>query len=211
MIDHACAFTGFVLYFQVEMYSFNSKSHKNKKGLKITLITLAVLVAMGLTFVHLEKSGRINLISDKPKSMQDDGINYSPPTEEEQRVGDETKDKIANSGNHANSQAPDEQPADKKSVSPVISTWQQDGDGNIRINGFVQGVIEDNGSCEYTLTKDDKRVVQSRSSMINAQDTTCGQIIIDKTELSAGKWQTTLHYTSPTSEGTSDETIIEVK
>lgn len=173
---------------------------------RLPLIVVVLILAMALVGYLLSARG------SSSNTLSPEGvINYNPPTDEEKMAGDKIKDRIASDDNSTSNQNENEGSLDKIAVNPVISAWVQDENGNIRINGFVQGVIERDGTCEYSLIKGGEKVSESRNGMINAQDTTCGQVIVNKGKLSTGQWQTTLRYTSSTSEGVSNEAIIEVK
>lgn len=102
----------------------------------------------------------------------------------------------------------------KKNVDVVITTQYQDSDG-VHVNGYVSGVIENDGTCKLTLTHENgKTVSTTRKSHVNATNTTCGQSTISQDKLSSGKWTISLSYNSENATGKSQANIapaIEVK
>lgn len=102
----------------------------------------------------------------------------------------------------------------KKTVDVVITTHYQNSKG-VHVNGYVSGVIENDGTCKLTLTHENGTTVSTtRKSHVNATNTTCGQSTISQDKLSSGKWTVSLSYSSENATGKSQANIaptIEVK
>jgi hypothetical protein len=89
-------------------------------------------------------------------------------------------------------------------VTPVITQagWAPSGTA-IEVSGFVQGVIEDGGTCLIELTHDGQTVSAEREGLADATTTTCGSVELGDAEMDSGWWQAVLIYESPTSSGSS--------
>ena len=140
------------------------------------------------------------------------GIDYSPATDEDKALNDERKRTLPDSTEQEESNTSTLE-GSKKTVTPVISAWgQQGGTGtDLKINGYVPEIIEADGSCTVTLTKGLETFSTSKTALQNAQNTSCGQLIIPYAELSPGTWQAVLSYNSSASAGSSIKTEIEVR
>lgn len=187
---------------------------------KITLLTLSVIVALGLgyfTYAYMSSSWPFNNPESALESstLEDDNgnkIDDQPATDDNQQMVNEKKERDRerieqNEKNEQNREG-------KKNVDVVITTFSQDADG-VHVNGYVSGVVENDGTCKVTLTNEDgKTISTTRKSHINAQNTTCGQSTIPPKDLQPGKWTISLSYDSKNSIGKSQANIaptIEVK
>lgn len=61
-------------------------------------------------------------------------------------------------------------------------------------SGFIQGIIEDGGSCEFVFTHGDSVVTASVNGVSNVTSTACGLVTVSKSSLQSGNWQVSLHY-----------------
>jgi hypothetical protein len=82
--------------------------------------------------------------------------------------------------------------------------------GEVQVDGFVTGVVEDDGTCTLSLTKDGRTVTGSGSAVPNASMTACGGLAVPGDQVSAGTWQAVLSYRSNGHSGTSDSWDVEV-
>lgn len=130
------------------------------------------------------------------------GVNNkdAPPT-----TSSPNSDSLNTSGSNTSTSAK----ATKKNVTVLITTWAQK-HGDMTVNGYVDGVVESNGTCTLTLRKGGITKTVSRPGHANATNTTCGENDIPITSLSPGTWQATLSYSSPTASGSSDSQPVEV-
>jgi hypothetical protein len=89
-------------------------------------------------------------------------------------------------------------------VTPVITQagWAPSGTA-VEVSGFVQGVIEDGGTCRITLTHDGQSVTAEREGLADATTTACGSVELGDAEMDSGWWQAVLTYESSTSSGSS--------
>lgn len=169
------------------------------------LISSALIIAGGW-YVYDNKISNAN-----DAGSLEDPVNYDPPTEEEQQAGDAQKAKNIEKENQQR-QATNQTESGKKKVTPVVSFWGQNPDnGSAEANGFVTEAYEEGGTCTLTLQKDGQTKTARRKAIKDAQTTTCGLLIIPRDQLNAGKWQTTITYSSATAYGVSDKVEMEIK
>lgn len=185
------------------------KNKRTKTILGTGLILVLITVAIVVFFVR--KSSESNKDIDPVET-----INYTEATDQEKEETAQNKEKVIANTEAQNSQnqtqTNNNQQAEKKSVKPVIGYIGQNSPGSeVQANGYVPGVIEKDGMCTLTLTKNDSSVKDSRVSIDNVQDTSCGLMIIPKSKLSNGTWTATLSYNSTKSSGTSEKVTVEVK
>ena len=148
--------------------------------------------------------------SDMAKTNTGARINYNPPTNAQTHpAGVATKDAAPLSSNSSEDSSASGSTQDKQQVSVVITTWAQK-HGDIAVNGYVDGVVEDGGTCTLTLTKNGVTKTASRPAQPNATNTTCGENDIPVSSLSPGTWQATLSYSSDTANGASTQQPVEV-
>lgn len=175
---------------------------KNKKILIIVIAIVLAATAGGYLFYQDRQN----------KGETDAEIQYVEATEAEKQETEAKKEEVAKQTEAANKPSSTTNSNTKKNVQPVISYWGQEKSGQpLEVNGYVTGIIEKNGTCTLTLTKGTDKVTDSRTSLDNAQDTSCGLFVIPKSKLSNGSWSVQLSYSSSKASGTSDKTTMEVR
>ena len=196
------------------MYSVNRSSRKPSHKVAIISIIVVVLLLAGGAFYHFH-----NASSPKPTTSTGSTINYGPPTDAQKSDAQRHKDQLANNAQNNNSQTGvgtdqgSTSPASKRQVTPLISSWGKNPDDtqNFYVNGFVPNLVEDGGTCTLTMTKNGQTVTQTKAAVINATNTSCGEIAVPYASLGKGTtWQANLRYSSATAEGTSATTSVEV-
>lgn len=180
---------------------------KNSRDIrKNTVIGLALIVILALTI------GAIRFIADKQQITKNqgpshDGINFDPPTKEDKQEVDENKQRIVEG--QSNTPTPTSS-SGKKQVIPTITYAGQYGD-TIEVGAFVPSIIENNGTCTLTLSKDTVTKTVTVSAVNDASSTDCPVMSIPNNQLTSGKWSAKVSYSSPTAEGVSEPRDIEVK
>lgn len=81
---------------------------------------------------------------------------------------------------------------------------------SFEVSGVVFGIIEDGGTCTFTLTTGSAAVSRSRDGLSDASDTSCGTVDLPTTELPNGAWTATLTYTSSSGTVTSAPAAVTV-
>lgn len=178
---------------------------QNKKIIILSVLLLIIIVAVVLFLFR----------NDSTPNNQDSGdINYNPPTEQELEETEQHKEEIANK----NQEYDPAQPSDtensngKKDIKPVVTFWGQASAGkDFELNGYVPGVIEEDGICTVILSKSSEEVTESKKALPDAQSTSCGLITIPRGQLSAGEWTVKLRYESSESAGISSPEKVSIK
>jgi hypothetical protein len=80
----------------------------------------------------------------------------------------------------------------------------------VMVGGYVQGVIEDGGTCTLTLTSGSSRAVGHTAAHADATTTTCGAVTVPGSGLAPGTWQAVLSYSSPKHSGAAAPVTVEV-
>lgn len=172
---------------------------------KLLVITLAVII-LGLTIAGAWMYAT--------RDNNEPTIDYSPATKDDRTLNDSVKAELDTEPSEQNS--PDTTPtsSDKKvKVTPNISAYGQPaGLGTeFKLNGFVPAIIESDGTCTLTLTKDEIVVTVSKGALQNAQNTSCGQLAVPFDKLTIGTWQAVLSYESSAHTGSSVKTEVEIR
>ena len=185
-------------------YRRDHTTSKNHKKLLIIAVILLLLVGGGAAYAF-----QGSFFGDADGQVKD--INQ-PPTDEEIGAGNVQKEKIVQDEQTDTEQNSESDSGNKDAVTPIITVIRQSSAGaDLRVNSYVPGVVEDGGTCTLSLSNGGQIVSGSNKSFHDAQDTNCGQIIIDGGKLSPGDWQAVISYTSSSSEGKSKSESIEVK
>jgi hypothetical protein len=183
-----------------------SRKISKQKKVAITLL-ISSIIGAGLLMAWVYTSGLEVARDNQP-------IDYSPATKEDKALNDAHKAKL---GAEPSGQTPSNTtPASgdtKKQVTPTITAYGQPAgpSSEFKLNGFVPGIIESDGTCTLTLTKGETVVTVDKGALQNAQNTSCGQLVVPFEKLSTGTWQAVLSYESSMSSGPSATTQVEIK
>ncbi|OGL34605.1 hypothetical protein A3F65_00715 [Candidatus Saccharibacteria bacterium RIFCSPHIGHO2_12_FULL_47_16b] len=183
----------------------NWKNLLRKLSKKWLLLAVAVLIVGGFLF-WLSNKG-----DDDSTTKPGTSVNLEPPTKEEKDQVQKYKEQLADRGSSTSNTSQPSTASGKKSVTPFISSWGQNQSNDVEVRGYVEGIYEDGGTCTAALTKDGQQVSQSRTSVANAQNTSCGLITVPRSKLSPSVWSITLSYSSGSYEGSSKTVTLEVK
>lgn len=88
-------------------------------------------------------------------------------------------------------------PSPTAAPEAVIVVASVDADGKaVTTSGYVDGIIEDGGSCAFAFTSGGATVTTTTTGQADRSTTSCGQGITPIGELSRGSWNVVLTYTS---------------
>lgn len=175
---------------------------KTKRSItnKAIIAVLALVVIAGAGYWFLQKDNKID----------DNGINYGPPTEVEKKEADENKDRVTERIKLEEEAASKPPTSTKKEVTPLI-TRAAENDNQIEVIGYVPGIFEEGGTCSAVLTKDGAQVKSSSTGFGNVSTTGCAPIRIALSEFkSSGEWTVVLTYDSNAAAGTSVKGSVKV-
>jgi hypothetical protein len=181
------------------------------KAIKYAAPILVVIVAVGLVVWHdhSNKPAAVKLATPASSTTKAAGstsstINYGPPTTAEQAESD-----AANSIGRAAQNNQTTNPTNT-TINPVIVTDSQNSPGqSLNVTSYVNGVIENGGTCTLTLTKSGSQTItQSGSGSADASYTDCPAFTVpfSKFNNQTGNWQLTLSYSSSSASGSTSVT-----
>lgn len=180
----------------------NPQLGNRSKRLFLSVFIVVLITVFMVTFMIKDS------LFDKQVSTdnQTSSVEVSPPTEEDQKRVDEYKQDLdaQNKTEKTSQQQSVASPGSKYQVTPVIISLSQSND-IISVNGFINGIVEDGGTCTVTLSKDSEKITQDSVGFNNASTTNCSPINISTRELSrSGEWSAILSYDSKMSAGVSE-------
>jgi hypothetical protein len=165
------------------------KKHSTNKKF-IILVAAVIVVALGGVGFAYKNSKHVDSSVRAPNS-----VDYSGPTKQEATAGDAQKD-----ANKDREKIDTQTPATSQASVVLVDSTQYD--NTVEIRGYVSNVYEDGGTCTATLTNGTAKVTKTSTAFKDATTTQCGAIDIARSEFStAGTWNLTLVYSSPTSTG----------
>jgi hypothetical protein len=192
--------------------------NKNKVSKKWLFASLAVVLLAVGTLVTMQVAD-LGPFANVKKQTNDDGINYSPATDEEKKAAEDHKDDLANDDKDETPDTgnePETPPANKQKVSPFITIANQFNDeqyGNrVEIRSYVSGILESTGKCTVTFTKGASKVTWETSATPDATTTVCDTAMVPRTRFpSGGTWTVSVKYDSPKATGTSDSRTVDIQ
>lgn len=148
------------------------------------------------------RSSESNTSSSGPEATN--VVDYGPPTEEEQKAGDNVKESVTTENTGTNTQP------GNKSVNVIITDATQY-DSIIEVRSFVPNHIED-GVCTITFTKGAETLQKTANAFADASTSICTNPTIERSEFSsAGTWNLVVAYNSKTATGKSEAREVIIK
>ena len=176
----------------------NDNQHSSKRAFLTTLLVISLLVG-GFALFSYTRSKDKGTSDNSKSSATDTSVNLSPLTEEEEKETETFKDNLEKSP-----ETKVETENGKKQVSPIIT-----GADELEVNGYIPSILEEGGSCIAKFTKDSETLEFSSSGFGNVSYTNCEPITVSG--LGKGTWSVVLSYSSPTAEGISQASKVEIK
>ncbi len=127
-------------------------------------------------------------------------VNLNPATNQEKQAADANKNAIVNQQNQSNNSASS---SGKRSVTPFITSASASS-----VKAYVNGVIEDGGTCTATFTQGYTTKTFTSSGVANATNTVCTPISVSG--LTGGDWSLVVSYSSATAAGSSAALNVKV-
>jgi hypothetical protein len=184
-----------------------------------TLLALAAVVAVGVAgFEVAQHLGGTSFAADAATATGTPGAESSAtdpaPITASPSAGPTAQSSVADPTGTPPARMPATDPAvqvtgSKVPVSVTFFGWNAAAH-EVEVGGYVAGVIESGGTCTLTLTRTGATVTAQRSARPDATTTTCGEIDIPGSSLSAGTWTAVLSYRSAGHTGAAAPVQIEV-
>lgn len=175
--------------------------NKNKKIISIVLVFALIIVLV--LFISNNKN-EASKPTNQPTSSADGDINFSAPSEEDNKNTEARKQEIIEK-----SQNPSANPSGAN-VQPII-TYSEKYGNDVETAAYVQGVSEEGGTCTATYSKNGQSKEAKVTAFANSGATNCPPMIISASSLGSGTWQVKVTYKSATRSGVSEVRSIEVK
>ena len=186
---------------------------KKRSLTPIIILVLAVVAIAGGYFTYAFMTKGAWPFEQTETKAPVNTVNYDKPTQEEI---DHSQDGKKNSGNQQSetpsTETPNKPSSDKKKISVGIAFAGYDADEDaVDIRAFTPDVIEGDGTCTATLTKDTAIVTKTSKAFVDSSSSQCRPILIPASEFEEkGLWSLTVTYASTGYTGASGEMNIKV-
>jgi hypothetical protein len=170
------------------------KTHNFGKILSISLI-IVLMAACGVWAYKYNHDKSEAVVQSQPSKGDQPATKADQAQSEAMKSSTPSVSPANNSG----------QSAERKKVVVTITTWGPDGT-NYSVSGFMEGIVETDGTCTLTMTKDGTTLTAHNPAFANASDTSCGAEV-PASKLQKGTWLATLSYTSKAYTGKSSQEI----
>lgn len=178
------------------------KKSRNKTKIIIITVAVATIILSGLAYLYWKSNNQ---------SLQNQNIDYSPPTTEQKDAGS----RAANKEEALKEDQPSPQPnapADQKKQASMTIVDASQYDQTVEVRAFVDNVVESEGTCTFTFTKGTATVTKTSKASPSASTTQCSMIKVASSEFaSKGDWILTVSYDSTTSSGKSPERTVKIQ
>lgn len=108
-------------------------------------------------------------------------------------------------------QTPGDLPTQGSTIEPVLVVASVDVDGqHVSASGYIQGVVEDGGSCVFSYEREGVKVTAERDGAADRMTTSCGLVQSPIGDFVRGSWTLTLSYETQGKTYTSQPTTVEI-
>lgn len=190
--------------------------HQRHRKLPYLIAAVALVLIGGAILAYA-----LHPNATKKDSSGDSGVNYTPPTSDEQqgeKTAEQTKPPATDGSNSSQtggtssgtSGSSSGTGTTKKSVSVEITAANQNA-STVTVRSIISGVVTNDGTCTLTLSKQgSSSVVKTSSAQSVTTYTTCKGFSLSSDGLAKGTWNVSLSYASSSYQG-SAATTMEIK
>lgn len=168
---------------------------------KLVLITSGALIAAIVGFgVYSQTKDKADGPQSEVSSQDEEAINFSPPSEEEKRAGEQNPTSKTN--------PPDTSPTTQSSGEVLISKLWQDSNNHEVI---IQTKLLGSGwnKCYLTLSRNNSRISESAGVLYQEEFSTCMGFSLSASRFpSAGQWKVSLKATKNNGSSQTAETKV---
>lgn len=133
-------------------------------------------------------------------------VNYNPPTNKEVQDSQSGKKNIPTNNKEA-----DKSTQKNIAVGVSYAGITNDRKDRVEIRAFTPSIVEGDGTCTATLTKDSYVVTASSKAFVDSTTSQCEPIYIPVTRFETnGKWLLIVSYKSPSGVGSSDSVGVNI-
>lgn len=177
---------------------------KSKKSLIISLLVATLIgIALAVSVYSFSMSGSNNETSmpNTDNTQKSDLDSKNTPDSPEDKEKPTNTDQPAAPASDSSSQ--------KERVQMVVSV--NISDGVLYIRGGANYPMLSEGTCYANLIGPSGQVIQKNTTLLqNPSSTDCKTISVPVSELTAGNWTASLHYSSPKYEGDSSDAAFSI-
>lgn len=159
----------------------------------LLLAVLVALLAGGFYYQHNHKNNSSAAAKNPGKKTY---VNLSPPTSSDKNAVDANKQNIANQQSSQSSGGR----GGAAVVTPVITSTSP-----TNVRAYIQGVVEDGGTCTATFSQGSVSHSASSTGVANVSTTACPAISVSG--VSGGTWTLVYSYRSSSSSGSVTKTV----
>lgn len=179
---------------------------KKVKIIIATIVTILLLLVIAIIYIY-QFHGNVfgwKASQDTSNDNSTNIIDYGPATDEQIQAGNDMK---SGSSSDTPSSPTPITGSDKKNVQLTITAASQN-------NPFLQirvliGAVESTGTCTLTLVNtDNPTITKTASTQALASTSTCKGFDVPISELSIGKWNITINYSSDALIGSVTQDIV---
>lgn len=173
--------------------------------MKINTKSKILLIATALLVLFVASAYGYSVLSNDESKI--DSVNYSPPSEDEKKQGQDIKEQVTDSDNDKPTQGSDPLPApqdpgdgSKPSVGVnVVSIIRNDDD--YRVQSLLQ-TVTNTGQCILTITDSSGKAYRATADVqALPSSSTCKGFTIPASELSPGVWSVSLNFENESVQG----------
>jgi hypothetical protein len=170
---------------------------KRRKVIVSLIILIVLAIGAGLWVYGNRDQTKVG------KTSSGGYVNLGPATKAERKEAENHKKNLGEDSDSDNKQTTTS--SGKRQVTPVITSIDKSS-----VRGFIQGIIEDGGTCTVTLTQGSKTVTKTSTGVADASYTTCSTIELEGA-ITPGSWKAVLSYSSGAAEGKSNPRSYEIQ
>lgn len=173
------------------------KQFNHRRSYRVPVIIGAIIVVLGLAAVAY-----LYTQNSQDNKRIEQTAPYTPPTAEEKEAANTQKDETVKETEQNNTPP--------SSANIVVDAGQYN--DTIEVRAYAANVFESGGTCTATLKYGDATITRQVTAFESARTTQCKGIDIPRSEFkTAGDWQLTVSYSSPTISGQSAPITINIK
>jgi len=180
-----------------------SKNFLKKKAVIIAGIVVAVLLVVGGGFYAWQRQ---NASIPTTPTVAENEAAVKTETQPQQEAEPAASNESSESAKNGETTPAPTAPSGKKQVTPALTFagYADAAKQQVEVDAFVQGVLEDGGTCTMTATKGGQKVTAQSTGRANVSQTRCENIIVDRAKFpSGGTWSVVVTYESATASGSS--------
>ena len=185
------------------------KSKAKERLYAVAIVVAVAFIAWGVFLLLGEMSKKaadqqVNEESVQTESEPEDEVENDGELGSEENLGT-TDDKLPVSSSDQTADPSIDAESGFK-IAEVIINYVGIQDGKVSVSGSITNMVENGGRCVYKFINTSGQTIEQASSVLPSPSSMpCGEVSLDKTEFSKGKWSVVLQYQSNNAKGESEK------